>query len=79
MVFAEVDQSPAEDPAAHGEQAEPSRDQEHVAKQRPTAALRHLQEADRQTDRAPGLLDRQHRGPRGLHGTATSVYSPLKL
>lgn len=46
VVFAEVDQSPAEDPAAHGEQAEPSCDQEHVAEQRSTAALRHLQEAD---------------------------------
>lgn len=52
MVFAEVDQGPAEDPAAHGEQAEPSRDQEHVAEQRSAAALGHLHEADdRQTER----------------------------
>lgn len=46
MVFAEVDQGPAEHPAAHGQQAEPSRDQERVAKQRSTAALRHLHEAE---------------------------------
>lgn len=45
VVLAEVDQRPAENPAAHGQQAEPSSDQNHVAEQRPAAAaLRHLGE-----------------------------------
>lgn len=46
VVFAEVDQRPAEHPAAHGEQAEPGGDQEHVAEQRSAAALGHLYQTD---------------------------------
>ena len=42
VVLAEVDQRPAEHPAAHGQQAEPSCDQNHVSEQRSAAALRHL-------------------------------------
>jgi len=48
VVLAEVDQRPAEHPAAHGQQAEPSRDQNHVAKQWSAAALRHLDETESQ-------------------------------
>lgn len=52
VVSAEVDQRPAKHPAAHGQQAEPNCDQEHVAKQRSAAAVRHLQETDRQSAKA---------------------------
>ncbi len=60
MVLAEVDQRPAEHPATHGEQAEPSCNQKHVAEQRPTAALRHLDETeDRINSQLPETLRRQ--------------------
>lgn len=46
VVLAEVDQRPAENPATHGQQAEPSCNQNHVAEQWTTAALRDLGETD---------------------------------
>lgn len=46
VVLAEVDQCPAEHPAAHGEEGEPSCDQNHIAKERSTGALRHLEEKE---------------------------------
>lgn len=47
MVLAEVDQRPADHPAAHGEEGESSCDQNHVAEDRPTGALGHLRTGER--------------------------------
>lgn len=49
VVLAEVDQRPAEHPATHGQQAEPSCDQKHVSEQWSAAALRHLHKTDGRT------------------------------
>lgn len=57
VVLAEVDQRPAEHPATHGQQAEPSCDQNHVAEERSAAALRHLVETD---DRITSYQKDQH-------------------
>lgn len=46
VVLAEVDQRPAEHPATHGQQAEPSCDQNHIPEQWSAAALRHLDETE---------------------------------
>lgn len=46
VVLAEVDQRPAEHPATHGQQAEPSCDQNHITEQRSAAALRHLDDTE---------------------------------
>lgn len=47
MVPAQVDQRPAEHPAAHGQQAEPGSDKYYVAEQGPSTALRHLKKENK--------------------------------
>lgn len=60
VVLAEVDQCPAEHPATHGQQAEPSCYQNHIAEEWSTAALRHLGETDDRITQLPERLWHQH-------------------
>lgn len=70
VVLAEVDQRPAEHPAAERQQAEPRCDQNHVAEKGSAAALRHLH-------RTPPQVTRETAG--GFHSHRGYVYLMLLL
>lgn len=77
MVLAEVDQCPTEHPATQGEQAEPSCDQNHIAEQGSTTALRHLKEIHDRVTRHTTKIG-HNSVPKAIKGVH-SVCLPQKL